>query len=158
MAHKKNDSSARVRRITRPIQHIVVHCSETNDIHSAKELMQMYEDEERPPFGFHFIVDELGNVQTGIDVAKVGYHCSYPGIEYSGIAVCYLGGKQEVSGEIIDTRTDAQMVALRAVVSTLKTMFPDAEISGHNNWDRKAKCPGYDARREYADIDGLPLK
>ena len=155
--HKRNESSARVRKITRPIQNIIVHCSETNDIHSAKELMALFEKEERPPFGYHFIVDELGNVQTGIDVSKVGYHCSAPGIEYSGIAVCYLGGKKE-DGTITDTRTDAQMVAVRAVVSTLKAMFPVAEISGHNNWDRRAKCPGYDARREYADIDGLPLK
>lgn len=157
MGHQKNGSSARLRKISRPIKHIIVHCSETNDIHSAKELKELYEKEEWHDIGYHFIVDELGNVEPGIDLAATGYHCAAPGIEYSSIAVCYLGGQNE-KGETTDTRTPAQTIALRAVVSTLKTMFPDAEISGHNNHVRLTKCPGYDARREYADIDGLPFK
>ena len=155
---RKNDSSVRLKKITRPIMHILVHCSETYDIHSARQLKDKYVKEERPDLGYHFIIDEQGNVEAGIDLSKVGYHCSAAGMEYSSIAVCYLGGRDPKTEQICDTRTDAQMIALRAVVSTLKTMFPDAAISGHNNHDRYTKCPGFDARREFADIKGETLE
>lgn len=151
---RKMTASVRLKRITRPIEHILVHCSETTDVHSAKELNDWLDEQGRPPFGYHFIIDEQGNVEPGIDLSKVGFHCPAPGMEYTSIAVCYLGGKQPVSGEIIDTRTPQQMVALRALVTALKTMFPNADISGHSNHDRYTKCPGFDAKREFADITG----
>ena len=71
------------------------------------------------------------------------------------IGVCYIGGT-DCEFEPADTRTREQKIALDAVLQTLKAVWPEAEITGHKDWEATA-CPSFNARREFSHITGDTL-
>lgn len=66
------------------------------------------------------------------------------------IGICYEGGLNE-EGNPEDTRTEAQRLSLRSLLSQLKEKYPRAIIVGHNTFSPKA-CPCFRPEFEYADL------
>ena len=66
------------------------------------------------------------------------------------IGICYEGGLDE-KGRPCDTRTPAQRATMLALLRSLKSAYPDAEIKGHCELEGVHKdCPCFNCQ-EYRD-------
>lgn len=144
----------RVKGINRPINELIVHYTATplGKDYSVDTIREWHRrDKGFSDIGYHYLIHPDGRVDVGRDIAQVGAHCTRHNFDTIGIA--YIGGLDEERNGA-DTRTEAQKVALRAVLTTLKSVWPDSKVAGHNNYVATG-CPGFDARKEYADISAM---
>jgi N-acetyl-anhydromuramyl-L-alanine amidase AmpD len=148
----------------RKIELIVVHCSATRegtDV-TIDDIRQWHRKRGFRDVGYHFVVYRDGTVAKGRPLEQVGAHVK--GYNRHSVGICYIGGLSAI-GEIKDTRTDAQKVALRELLKDLKRRYPKARICGHRDLspDRNGDgvisdfewlkgCPSFDAEEEYADL------
>lgn len=135
----------------RSIDEIIVHCSATKAGRNvdAMEIDRWHKARGFKCIGYHFVVKLDGKIEAGRSISEIGAHCK--GKNSHSIGVVYVGGLDE-SGKPTDTRTDAQKVALRALLQTLCILYPSiVKISGHRNYATKA-CPCFDAAFEYRNI------
>lgn len=135
----------------RPIDEIIVHCSDTeagkdfkaDDIRRWHIKGNGWKD-----IGYHFVIDIDGTVECGRPVSMVGAHCADHNA--TTIGICYVGGKDH--GEHADTRTDAQKRSLQSLIAVLKSCFPAiSKVSGHKDY-AKRDCPCFDAKSEYNSL------
>lgn len=138
----------------RHIKYIVVHCSAGNQRNTAEDIRRYHCVTKgwRTP-GYHYVVEASGKVVQLVDEAApsngVKNRNSYC------INVCYVGGVDTSKPGLpaIDNRTPMQKVALRELLASLKTKYPDAEIVGHRDFHEvKKACPSFDAKKEYAEL------
>ena len=99
--------------------------------------------------GYHYLVGLDGTVETGREEARVGAHCQRHNAH--SIGICYVGGTDS-QGHPADTRTEAQRLALRRLLSELRGRYPKALIVGHRDLNPLKACPSFDAVAEYADL------
>ena len=148
----------------RKIELIVVHCSATRegtDV-TIDDIRQWHRKRGFRDVGYHFVVYRDGTVVEGRPLEQVGAHVK--GYNRHSVGICYIGGLSAI-GEIKDTRTDAQKVALRELLKDLKRRYPKARVCGHRDLspDRNGDgiisdyewlkgCPSFDAEEEYADL------
>lgn len=138
----------------RTITLIVVHCS-ANKAGSALRM----EDIDRYHrslgwigCGYHYVIPTDGSIETGRPEEMVGAHCKNH--NRHSIAVAYIGGLDLDGTTPCDTRTDAQRIALKQLLSDLHKRYPKAIIVGHSDLDpKKSGCPGFDVVREYRDLE-----
>lgn len=136
----------------RPITEIIVHCSATEAGQNFKAADIKKWHTAPPPrgngwkdIGYHYVVDLDGTVEPGRPIDQVGAHCTNHNT--GTIGICYVGGLR--NGKADDTRTDAQITALRKLIASLKLCFPTiTKVSGHRDYAKKA-CPCFDARAAY---------
>jgi N-acetylmuramoyl-L-alanine amidase len=132
----------------RTINEIIVHCTATPAFidYSAADIDRWHRDRGWKCCGYHFVVRLDGTVEIGRPLSMVGAHCK--GHNANSIGICYVGGCDK-NGLPADTRTDAQRIALRAVIRTLVASFPTIKaIVGHRDHAQR-DCPCFDARAEY---------
>lgn len=99
--------------------------------------------------GYHYLVGLDGTVETGREEARVGAHCQHHNAH--SIGICYVGGTDR-EGHPADTRTEAQRLAIRRLLSELRGRYPKALIVGHRDLNPLKACPSFDAAAEYADL------
>lgn len=99
--------------------------------------------------GYHYLVGLDGTVETGREEARMGAHCQHHNAH--SIGICYVGGTDS-QGHPADTRTEAQRLALRRLLSELRGRYPKALIVGHRDLNPLKACPSFDAAAEYADL------
>lgn len=134
----------------RPIEYIVVHCTAGNPQATVEDLRAHFRALGWSRPGYHYVVTADGTVHRLLreELPSNGVR----GRNRTSIHVAYTGGI-DAQGRGIDTRTLAQRMGLRSLLSTLKSRYPTAEILGHRDFPGVAKaCPCFDARREYADL------
>lgn len=84
------------------------------------------------------------------------------GYNSTSINISYVGGI-DGQGRARDNRTEAQKVALKELLTRLKTKYPNAHIMGHRDiWGKdsrkwKKMCPCFDAEKEYEYLDNIKL-
>lgn len=134
----------------RIINEIIVHCTASafrSDI-GVSEIRRCHQEERGwRDIGYHYVVRLDGTVERGRPISQPGAHCY--GHNAHSIGVAYVGGLDK-EGKPCDTRTAAQKASLLKLIFNLCKMY-HANVSGHNNYARKA-CPCFDARKEYAKI------
>jgi len=138
----------------RDISHIIIHCSATpegRDV-KAEEIKQWHLDKGWSDIGYHYVIELDGCVQLGRPLDREGAHTI--GRNHDSIGVCYVGGMDKDMKEPKDTRTQAQLVALRSLLIDLLRKFETPQISGHNQHSSKA-CPSFDVP-EWCRIVGIP--
>lgn len=137
---------------TRPIRRIILHCSATPEGRpfTAKDLRAWHTA--KPPkgngwrdIGYHFVIALDGNIEQGRPLDQIGAHTI--GYNKESIGIVYIGGVDR-QGKPKDTRTNAQRHALFSLVETLRKLYPQATVHGHNEFARKA-CPSFDVRKEF---------
>ena len=101
--------------------------------------------------GYHYVIPTDGTIEPGRDEARAGAHCKNH--NRHSIGVCYIGGLSS-GGKPMDTRTDAQRMALRKLLEDLHRKYPRALIVGHRDLDPQKACPCFDAVTEYAGLFG----
>ena len=134
----------------RQINEIVIHCSATKEGQPfrAKDIDNWHKSQGWESIGYHYVVGLDGKIERGRPVNKIGAHCK--GHNENSIGICYIGGLDK-NNKPKDTRTEKQKTALSALLTTLKGVFTQATIHGHNNLDKR-DCPCFDAQKEYKDL------
>ena len=117
---------------------------------SAEDIDRWHKNRGWSGIGYNWVVrnDARGTIETGRDVDRIPAHVK--GINRSSLGICYIGGLDQ-NGDPKDTRTDIQKHQLRSLLKDLRKIYPEAKISGHNEWSSKA-CPCFDCKIEYSQI------
>lgn len=128
-----------MRRITK----LIMHCSATAEGKSfgAADIDRWHRAQGWAGIGYHFVVRLDGTVEQGRALDRVGAHCS--GHNADSIGVCYIGGCAADGKTPKDTRTEAQKLALRNIVTVLRACYPGISLHGHREYANKA-CPCFD--------------
>lgn len=134
----------------RPINEIIIHCTGTvPSTGTTVEAVRKYHKEHNgwKDIGYHYLIYLDGSIHQGRPIDQVGAHCK--GHNTGTIGICYVGGV-DAKNNPKDTRTEAQVFALRKLVNALKTTFPTIKkVSGHNQYSSKP-CPCFDVRKEFS--------
>ena len=96
--------------------------------------------------GYHYVIHLDGTVEPGRDEALIGAHCR--GHNSHSIGICYVGGLSSDGRKPIDTRTDAQRMAMTRLIRELTERYPGATVHGHNEFAPK-DCPCFNAGKEF---------
>jgi len=123
---------------------IILHSSATErGQHVTTETIRRWHTS--PPrnwsdIGYHFIIlnDGCGTVERGRPVWRQGAHTRG---HNDSIGVVYVGGLE--NGEPCDTMSEIQETAFFELVDTVRDVFGELPIHGHNEFARKA-CPCFD--------------
>ncbi len=160
-----------LKKSKRVITDIVVHCTATREGQKvtveqirAEHLRNGWSD-----IGYHYVIGLDGEIWNGRDVDKIGAHVN--GHNAHSIGIAYVGGVENIPNipyknlRPKDTRTREQKNSLLALLSQLRSLYPNARISGHrdfspdknNNgtieqWEWIKACPSFDAKKEYEKI------
>lgn len=139
-----------IKQSKRSINLIIVHCSATKEgiDYTTADIKRWHLARGFSDIGYHYVVYRDGSIHNGRDVNISGAHCT--GYNSHSIGICYIGGLDS-KGNKKDTRTDAQKSAILNLLKTLKGLYPNATIHGHNEYANKA-CPCFDAYKEYKNI------
>ena len=139
--------------LPREIKFLVIHCSATrcNASFTVDQLRQCHLQRGFNDIGYHIYITRDGLVHHTRPLEQQGAHAK--GFNRHSVGICYEGGLDE-SGNPADTRTNAQRVALKDVLTLLKQVYPAARIVGHYQLtaDVHKACPCFDARKEYSFI------
>lgn len=134
----------------RKIDEIIVHCSATPRGRrvTAKDIDGWHRGRGFRCIGYHYVIGLDGEVERGRAESEVGAHCK--GHNARSIGVCYVGGLTTDGKVAVDTRTDAQRVALTELIMELKERYPGARVYGHRDFAAK-ECPCFDVRKEFGE-------
>lgn len=145
----------RLKRSSRAINKIIVHCSATPEgkDFTVDDIRKWHKQQGWSDIGYHYVVYRDGSVHVGRDVNRQGAHCADNNGNIGSIGVCYIGGCARDGKTAKDTRTDAQKLALLNLLLDLKKLYPQAVILGHRDLDTHGKlCPSFDAKKEYSRL------
>lgn len=137
----------------RKIENIVVHCTAGSQRATVRDLWAEFNRKRWRNPGYHYLVTADGKVTQLLDDAGIANGAK--GHNARSLHVAYTGGVDTTKPSLppIDNRTEAQRLALRALLLTLRKRYPDAEIIGHRDIPGVNKaCPSFDAKTEYKDI------
>ena len=135
----------------RKINLIIVHCSATPEgkDFTVDDITRWHKARGFKTIGYHYVIYRDGTIHEGRPVSEIGAHCV--GHNANSIGVCYIGGLAADGKTPKDTRTDAQKLSLRNLLSQLKKSYPGVAIRGHRDFAAKA-CPSFDATKEYCNL------
>ena len=134
----------------REINDIIIHCSATDPHwmagHSVDDKtieIRRWHVEERGwnDIGYHFIIDRDGSTATGRPIEVAGAHVK--GHNANSIGICLIGGRHSKEDQFFSENfTQEQERSLIRTLVYLRGLYPEANISGHNQYAAKA-CPGF---------------
>ena len=134
------------------VKYIVVHCSDSPNGRLDKRFdsagaIHMWH--KQPPnnfdgIGYHFVIDENGETAHGRPIFPdtktiwPGAHVKY--FNSVSIGICLIGS---------DYFHLEQMQTLRDEIDYLHSIWPDAELVGHYELDKKKTCPNFNVKAWY---------
>ena len=136
----------------RTISEIIIHCtgtvpSEKTTVESIREYHVNHNGWK--DIGYHYLIYLDGSIHQGRPIDVQGAHCENH--NRNTIGICYVGGLDS-NKKPKDTRTVAQVAALRQLVKSLKTVFPTIKkVSGHYQYSSKP-CPCFDVQKFVNDF------
>lgn len=147
----KSAEKGELKKSTRVINEIIVHCSATPEgkDYTLDTIRQWHRQRGFSDIGYHYVIHPDGKVEEGRDVNIAGAHCS--GHNSKSIGICYIGGMTADNKKAKDTRTEEQRTNLKALLMAMRKLYPTAKIHGHRDFAAKA-CPSFDATEEYKNI------
>lgn len=136
----------------RNITEIIIHCTATNEgvNVTAADVDRWHKQRGWQGIGYHYLIRINGAIEVGRGESEIGAHTF--GHNARSIGVCYVGGLRK--GKAADTRTPEQKEKLLSLVKSLCKRFPNARVSGHSQWAKKA-CPCFDVV-QWAKDNGIP--
>lgn len=143
----------------RDIRRIFVHCTAGSQKQTKNDLLREFKAKGWSNPGYHYVVFPDGKIEQLLPEDKVSN--GVQGYNSTSINVAYVGGIDS-RGKAVDNRTDAQKTALRGLLQSLQSRYPNAHIMGHRDiWGKdkskwKKMCPCFDAEAEYANLS-IPI-
>ena len=140
-----------LKKSTRTINEIIVHCSATPEgkDYTLDTIRQWHLQRGFSDIGYHYVIHPDGKVEEGRDVNIAGAHCSSHNSK--SIGICYIGGMTSDNKKAKDTRTEEQRKSLKVLLMAMRKLYPSAKIHGHRDFAAK-DCPSFDATEEYKNI------
>ena len=102
------------------IPNTIIHCSATPKgmDYSAADIDKWHRQRGFRGISYHYVIRLDGSIEKGRDEIEMGAHCL--GENLYSIGICYIGGLSEDKQTPEDTRTEAQKIALRGLVESLR--------------------------------------
>lgn len=141
----------------RAITKLIIHCSATPataDI-GVKEIRAWHIQRGFTDIGYHFVVRRDGTVEPGRPVAQQGAHCKAQHGNVASLGLCMVGGVRRSGARLIaeDNFTDAQWVAMTALVKSLQKQYPAIDtVLGHRDLEPRKECPSFSVRDVGGDL------
>ena len=135
--------------MSRQIKDIIIHCSytpESMDI-GVKEIDRWHRERGWLGIGYHIVVTRGGIREEGRPIERVGAHVQ--GRNTNSIGICLIGGMNRSKTAPALNYNPEQFTTLRSLIDELLEEYPDAKVSGHNDWDKKKTCPNFKANKWY---------
>ena len=132
----------------RKINKIIIHSSYTPEgrEHDVKDITAWHKAQGWSDCGYHYVIKLDGTIEQGRAIDKIGAHCK--GQNQGSVGICYIGGMDSTDRTPKDTRTNEQKESLMLLVGSLKTVFGDLTVHGHNEFSTKP-CPCFDVQSEF---------
>lgn len=138
----------------RDVNEIIIHCSATREGQDiSTDTIRRWHVEGRgwSDIGYHFVVLLDGTVEAGRPVERAGAHVK--GRNRNSIGVCYIGGVEQDGKTPKDTMNHGQEKAMLNLIATLRAIYGDVPVTGHNKYAAKA-CPSFQVDEKWPDING----
>lgn len=136
------------------IRYLTIHCAATPQGRDVKATTISQWDQAR--FGqtsYHWIIELDGTTVRTLRDDQRGAHTG--GHNTGNIGICYVGGVDKANKIPLDTRTAAQMGAMRRLVRDYQAQHSGIIVRGHRDWPGVVKaCPSFDVGWWLAQIDG----
>ena len=135
----------------RELNRIILHCSATKEGKDySVETIRDWHVKGRgwSDIGYHWVIRLDGSIEVGRPLEKSGAHTK--GHNKDSVGVCYIGGC-DADGKPKDTMNEEQEKAWRMIVLSLRTLYGDLTIHGHNEYANKA-CPSFIVKEKFADM------
>ena len=135
----------------RELNRIMLHCSATKEGKDySVETIRDWHVKGRgwSDIGYHWVIRLDGSIEVGRPLERSGAHTK--GHNKDSVGVCYIGGC-DADGKPKDTMNPEQEKAWRMIVLSLRTLYGDLTIHGHNEFAKKA-CPSFIVKEKFADM------
>ena len=135
----------------RDLNRIILHCSATREgkDFSVDTIRDWHVNGRNwSDIGYHWVIRLDGSIEVGRPLEKSGAHTK--GHNKDSVGVCYIGGC-DADGKPKDTMNPEQEKAWRMIVLSLRTLYGDLTIHGHNEFANKA-CPSFTVKEKFADM------
>ena len=131
----------------RNISLIVIHCtaSPAGVKLDVADVRKMHLKRGFRDIGYHFLIHLDGTIERGRPWDQPGAHARGYNVESIGIA--YVGGIMDDNPK--DTRTVAQIRALRACVAIIKAQYPLVNVVGHRDLSVDLNGDGVISKNEW---------
>lgn len=141
----------------RKIKFLTIHCAATPEGRKvSSDDISKWDIAKFGQISYHWVIELDGTAVRTLPDHFRGAHVG--GHNTGNIGVCYVGGVDKF-GKPKDTRTSAQIEAMRKIVLQYKRDFPGIKILGHRDWspdlngdgkltpnEWKKACPSFDVR------------
>lgn len=140
------------------IKYATIHCTATPE--GRDDQPKKINDDDIRKFGtksYHYIILLDGTLVNNKPLTEKGAHVG--GHNTGNIGIAYIGGMTADMKKAKDTRTPRQKAAMKALVETLKKLYPNIEIKGHRDWspdldkdgvvesqEWTKQCPSFDVK------------
>ena len=135
----------------RDLNRIILHCSATKEGKDfSVDTIRDWHVNGRgwSDIGYHWVIRLDGSIEVGRPLEKSGANTK--GHNKDSVGVCYIGGC-DADGKPKDTMNPEQEKAWRMIVLSLRTLYGDLTIHGHNEFASKA-CPSFIVKEKFADM------
>ena len=135
----------------RDLNRIILHCAATREgkDFSVDTIREWHVNGRGwSDIGYHWVIRLDGSIEVGRPLEKSGAHTK--GHNKDSVGVCYIGGC-DADGKPKDTMNPEQEKAWRMIVLSLRTLYGDLTIHGHNEFANKA-CPSFIVKEKFADM------
>lgn len=140
-----------IRKTSRPIRLVVIHCSATREdkSYTPRMLIQDHVDRGFSHAGYHFYITRDGDLYSLRPLALIGAHVR--GYNEGSIGICYEGGL-DCHGNAKDTRTQAQKIMMAQLLLRLRELWPKVKVCGHRDLSRDLNGDGHISRNEWTKM------
>lgn len=149
----------------REIDKIILHCTATRegqdfDVETIRSWHTKPKSEGGrgwSDIGYHFLIrnDEEGTIERGRPIQRQGAHVR--GQNATSVGVVYVGGVDK-DLKAKDTMSEAQMKSFVKLVESIRMIFGNIPIYGHNDFTDKKACPSFKVKAKFprlADVATL---
>ncbi len=136
----------------RKIGLIVLHCTATKEgIDYSVDTIRGWHVNQRgfKNIGYHMLIHLDGSIEKGRPIEQSGAHAK--GFNKYSIGIAYVGGLDS-KGKPKDTRTVAQIHALRRIVETLKIIYSITKVVGHRDLSVDLNGDGVISKNEWMKV------
>jgi len=131
----------------RQLKKIILHCTATREGQELEITTIDHWHRKRgwSEIGYHYVIYANGFIATGRDIRKKGAHVK--GENHDSVGVAYVGGLDQ-NLVPTDTMTMKQELAFLHLVNSLRVVFGELSVHGHNEYSSKA-CPSFNVQEKY---------
>ena len=132
----------------RPLKRIILHCTATPEgKHFDVATIRRWHVKDRgwKDIGYHYVIYIDGSVHEGRPIEQAGAHTS--GHNADSIGITYVGGC-DAKMKAKDTLNEAQETAMVNLIKSLRELYGEMSLHGHNEFAAKA-CPSFKVKDKF---------